>query len=378
MAKIQRKKSTPAKAKSAEPSAPTISASRKRGGRVRTKLLVQFTSQLATLQNAGLPIVRSLRVLAGQQRPGPFQSTLSAIADDVESGDALSTALAKHDHVFDELYLNMVRAGEAGGLLDEILERLAAFAEKAEAIRSKIFGALAYPIFVSVFAFFVVIAVIVFIVPRFQEVFEQLGATMPGPTQFLINTADFLKAKWWVCLLIAGVVLGGLALAMRAYAFRRFVHKIQLKMPLFGNLFYKTIVARFSRTLGTLLASGVPVLDAIGIVRDSVRNLVVTEALDDVHRNVRQGEPMTRPLAESGVFDDIVVNMVDVGEESGNVDQMLVKVADAYEREVDDAVDTLFKIIEPLLLLVLAFVVGGIVISLFLPILEVMDKLATR
>jgi type IV pilus assembly protein PilC len=343
--------------------------------RVKPKVLVQFTTQLATLQSAGLPIVRCLRILAGQQRAGPFRDAVSAIADDVEGGDSLSAALGKHPHYFDHLYLNMVKAGEAGGILDQILERLAVFAEKADAIRGKIKGALTYPVCVMLFAVLVVAFVMVFVVPKFEEVFKQLHQTLPPLTVALLGVARFLKTWWWAFLLGIGLLVFGLKLAMRVYGFRKAVHKLQLHFPVFGDLLHKTIVARFARTFGTLLGAGVPILDALAIIRDSVTNVVVGEALESVHKNIKQGETITQPMQDSGVFDDIVVNMVDVGEQSGNLDRMLLKVADAYEREVDDAVSTLFRIIEPLILLFLAVVVGLIVVALFLPILKVMDSL---
>ena len=376
--KIQRK-SGGAAPEPKKPAAEMAGATKKRrfgGGGVKAKVLVQFTTQLATLQNAGLPIVRCLRILAGQQRPGPFRDAVGAIADDVESGDSLSAALGKHPQIFDPLYLNMVKAGEAGGILDQILERLAIFAEKADAIRTKVKGALTYPICVMVFAFFVVGFVMVFVVPKFEEVFRELKTTLPPLTQGLLACAKFLKSWWWAVLLGIGLVIVTLKLLMRIAGFKRMVHRMALRAPVLGPLNSKTIVARFARTFGTLLGAGVPILEALSIIRDSVSNVIVSAALDDVHKNIKQGETITQPMAESGVFDDIVVNMVDVGEQSGNLDRMLMKVADAYERDVDDAVSTLFRIIEPVILLFLAVVVGIIVVALFLPILKVMDTLA--
>jgi len=376
--KIQRKTSAPAPTPRAAAGAPLEGVTRRRRrARVRSKVLVQFTTQLATLQNAGLPIVRCLRILAGQQRPGPFQDAVTMIGDDVEGGDSLSVALAKHDGIFDPLYLNMVKAGEAGGILDEVLERLAQFQEKADEIKSKVIGALAYPAFVVMFALAVVFFVMIVVVPRFEEIFRQLDASLPGITLTLLGIAGFLKGYWWAVLLAVGLGIAGYKMLMRVLGFRRFVHRWQMRFPLFGRLVQRTIVARFSRTLGTLLNAGVPILEALAIVRDSVANVVVAEALEDVHRNIKQGETITRPMQESGVFDDLVVNMVDVGEESGTLDRMLIKVADAYEKEVDESVSTVFKVIEPVILLFLAVGVGTIVVALFLPILKVMDKLAS-
>lgn len=379
-AKIQRKT---APKKAAETSGPSgadafMTKTKKKKVKVKSKILVQFTVQLATLQNAGLPIVRCLRILSEQQREGPFKDAVTSVADDVEGGDSLSVAMAKHSSIFDALYLNMVKAGEAGGILDQILERLAEFAEKADAIRSKITGALAYPAFVMTFAVSVVGFVMVFVVPKFEEVFTQLNTTLPPLTEALMGFAKFATRFWWSFFLGAGLLYALYRVLLRVHGFKRFVHKTRLRVPLFGPLLKKTIIARFARTFGTLLSAGVPILEALGIVRDSVANLVVGEALDDVHKNIKQGETITRPMAESGVFDDIVINMVDVGEESGNLDRMLLKIADAYEREVDDSVNTVFKVIEPIILLVLALGVGTIVVALFLPILKVMDTLAVQ
>lgn len=378
--KIQRKGSTPKPEPPAGPAAAGVAAPAKRWRRLRIKpkILVQFTTQLATLQNAGLPIVRCLRILATQQREGPFRDAVSSIADDVEGGDSLSVAFSKHPHYFDHLYLNMVKAGEAGGILDQILERLALFAEKAEAIRSKIKGALTYPVVVICFAILIVALVMIFIVPKFQEVFAQMNVQMPPLTLALLAVATFVKNWWWALLLGVGLLFFVLRALQRIYAFRKFVHRLQLRLPVSGPLMKKTIVARFARTFGTLLGAGVPILEALTIIRDATSNLVIGEALESVHKNIKQGETITRPMQESGVFDDIVVNMVDVGEQSGNLDRMLTKVADAYEREVDDAVSTLFKVIEPLLIIGLAGVVGTIVIALFLPILKVMDTLSQQ
>lgn len=381
--KIQRRSggAQPEPAQRGSPAAELAGATAKRRfgrARIKPKVLVQFTTQLSTLQNAGLPIVRCLRILAGQQRAGPFRDAVSAVADDVEGGDSLSAAFGKHPHFFDALYLNMVKAGEAGGILDTILDRLAEFAEKAEAIRGKVKGALTYPIAVMIFAVLVVAFVMVFVVPRFEEVFRQLGQGLPPLTRALLDVANFLKTWWWTFLLGFGLAVLAFKLLMRVYGFRRFMHRLALAFPALGPMVHKTIVARFARTFGTLLGAGVPILEALTIIRDSVRNVVVGEALEAVQKNIKQGETITQPMAESGVFDDIVVNMVDVGEQSGNLDRMLLKVADAYEREVDDSVSTLFRIIEPIIIVFLAVVVGTIVVALFLPILKVMDTLSTQ
>lgn len=378
--KIQRKSGGPRPEAERRP-AELAGATKKRrilGARIKPKVLVQFTTQLATLQGAGLPIVRCLRVLAAQQRPGPFRDAVSSIGDDVEGGDSLSASLARHPHYFDPLYLNMVKAGEAGGILEQILERLAIFAEKADAIRNKVKGALTYPACVMLFAVLVVVFVMLFVVPKFQEVFVQLDQDLPPLTQALLDLAAFMKRWWYLLLGLPLVVWGSHVFLLRVYGYRKFMHGIGLRFPVAGPLVKKTIVARFARTFGTLLGAGVPILEALSIIRDSITHVVVGEALESVHKNIKQGETITQPMAESGVFDDIVVNMVDVGEQSGNLDRMLLKVADAYEREVDDSVSTLFRVIEPMIILFLAVVVGTIVVALFLPILKVMDSLSAK
>ncbi|MBL8841435.1 MAG: type II secretion system F family protein [Planctomycetes bacterium] len=378
--KIQRKGGG-AKPVAVAGSAPLLGTTTKKRvlrGRIKPKVLVQFTVQLATLQGAGLPIVRCLRVLAAQQRPGPFRDAVNSIGDDVEGGDSLSASLGKHPHYFDPLYLNMVKAGEAGGILEQILERLAIFAEKADAIRNKVKGALTYPACVMGFAVIVVVFVMVFVVPKFQEVFVQLDQELPPLTQALLDVAEFMKRFWYLLLGLPLLIWGSHVLLLRVYGYRKFMHRLGLRFPVAGPLVKKTIIARFARTFGTLLGAGVPILEALSIIRDSITHVIVGEALESVHKNIKQGETITQPMAESGVFDDIVVNMVDVGEQSGNLDRMLLKVADAYEREVDDSVGTLFRVIEPMIILFLAVVVGTIVVALFMPILKVMDSLSAN
>ncbi|MEW6742418.1 MAG: type II secretion system F family protein [Planctomycetota bacterium] len=374
--KLQRK--TPVK--KATTAALEISSERprRRGRGVRAKVLSQFTIQLATLQSAGLPIVKCLRILERQMRAGPFRESVGLVADDVESGNSLSEALAKHPQNFDRLYVNMVRAGEAGGVLDGILLRLADFSEKAEEIKSKIRNALAYPIFVVVFACAIVAFIMAVVVPKFITVFAEFDVKLPPPTRLLMAVSHSFAAYWFLILGIPVLLVVLLRVALRHPAVRYRFDGLKLAVPLVGNLIRKTIVARFARTLGTLLQSGVPILEALAILRGAVANAVLEAAVDRVHDNIREGEPIARPLGECGIFDEIVVNMVDVGERTGELDKMLLKVADAYEREVDARVTALFKLIEPALLLVLALVVGFIVVSLFLPIIKIMDTFADR
>jgi type IV pilus assembly protein PilC len=344
-----------------------------RGG-VSSKALSQFTSQLSTLVNAGLPLVRCLRVLEGQLAAGPFRDVVGAVGEDVEGGATLSEALSKYPQVFDRLYVNMVRAGEAGGVLGTILERLAEFSRKSETIKSQIKSALTYPLLVLSFAGAILLFVMLFIVPKFQGIFDSFNTEMPGPTRMLISLSDSLLTYWYVYLSVPVLLYLGWRLLLRNESFAWRVDQLKLRIPVAGDLQRKTIVARFSRTLGTLLQSGVPILEALTIVKASIPNRVLEDAVADVHDSIREGETIARPLGESGVFDDLVVNMIDVGEETGQLDTMLLRIADNFEAEVDTAVTTLFKVIEPAILLVMAVLVGFIVISLFLPIVRIMDS----
>ena len=363
------------------PSAPRPSSAPAKAGlfsgrRVASKALTQFTSQLSTLVNAGLPLVRSLRILEGQTASGPLRDVVEAVSDDVEGGAPLSEALAKYPEVFDRLYVNMVRAGEAGGVLGTILDRLAGFATKSERIKSQLKSALTYPVLVMCFAALIVAFVMIFVVPKFEAIFASFDTQMPVPTQILMGVSRALASYWYLFLAVPVLLLVIFNLLVRneSIAFR--VDRLKLAVPLFGKLQRMTIVARFSRTLGTLLQSGVPILEALAILRQSIPNRVVASAVEDVHDSIREGETIAQPLGESGVFDDIVVNMIDVGEETGKLDEMLLRIADNFEHEVDTEVATVFKAIEPILLLFMALVVGGIVISLFLPIVTVMNDLS--
>jgi len=346
--------------------------------RVSPKALMQFTVQLSTLQNAGLPLVRSLKILEGQLRPGPFKDTLLAVTEDVEGGSALSEALAKRPEVFDRLYVNMVRAGETGGVLDQILTRLAEFMEKAENIKSRIKEALTYPTLVMLFAAAILIFIMLVVVPKFSSIFETFDEELPIPTQFLIGFSHAIVNQWYIFLAVPILLWLGYRLALRseAFIFRR--DSWILKFPLAGEMTQKAIISRFSRTLGTLLHSGVPILEGLAIVKESIANAVLMKAVGEVHDSIREGESIAPPLGESGLFDDLVVNMIDVGEATGTLDQMLLKIADTYDTEVDIKVSTLFKALEPTMIILLALVVGFIVLALFLPILKMLNTLGMQ
>jgi len=370
--RIQR---SPQRARSAPTGGAEPRARQRRIGRVPAQVVNDFTVQLATLSEAGIPVVKSLTILEGQTRPGPFKTVLGDLVDDVSSGTPLSEAMAKHERVFDRLYSSMVRAGEAGGVLDRILTRLAAFRESAAAVRSKVKGAMLYPAVIVVVAVAVVSAVVVWIIPKFKDIFESFNIELPGVTQLLLDVSGFVATYWY---LVFGVPIGlfmlhGFLMRTRR-RYRYVVHKIVLKTPLIGPVVSRTLVSSFARTFGTLIEAGVPHLDALAIVRDATGNEVLMEGVEDIRRTVREGEGIARPMGETGLFDDLVTNMVDVGEATGELDRMLLRVADAYETQVDRKINAMFKLIEPILLIVVAAFVGFIVVALFLPLMEIMSQ----
>ncbi len=375
--KLQR--SAPVPARGSQGGGGGGSAPRRRGGRVKSQLITDFTVQLSTLSEAGIPVVRALTILEGQTRPGPFKDILAELAEEVSGGTPLSEAMAKHTGCFDELYSSMVRAGEAAGILDRILTRLAAFREKAAEIRGKIVNAMIYPAILTFVAVAVVSAVVVFVIPRFQEIFDSFDVELPDTTRVLLDVSEFATQRWYLVfgLPIVLVILHFVLLA-RSEGYRYRIHGLVLRIPLLGGLLRQSLVARFARTFGTLVEAGVPHLDALGIVRDATANAVLAQGVEDVRRTVREGEGIARPMADTGLFDDIVTNMVDVGEETGELDSMLLKVADAYERQLDRRIDAVFKFLEPALLLFMAVVVGFIVIALFMPLLEIMNSINTQ
>jgi len=355
------------------------------GKKVGDKPLTLFTSQLAILQDAGLPIVRCLKILEGQMKVGYFKWVLANVRDEVESGSPLSDAMGKHPGVFDELYVNMVKAGEAGGVLDTILNRLAEFKEKAQRLRKRVVSASVYPIVVLFVATGILMFIMIFVVPKFEEVFRQIGkGELPAITQALQKLSSWLIGREGP-FPGAGIVYILLFIVLMIVVFRfikitragkQFFDRLKLNLPLLGTLTRKTIVARFSRTFGTLIQSGVPILEALNIVRDSIDNVILRNAVTRVHDAIREGENIARPLGESGIFDDIVVNMIDVGEETGELDRMLLKVADTYDEEVDLAVASLVSILEPMLIVVMGIAVGFIVVALFLPLLKIVDSIS--
>jgi type IV pilus assembly protein PilC len=348
--------------------------------RVDEEALTRFTTQLSVLQDAGLPIVRCLKILEGQMKPGLFKRTLAAVTEDVEAGSPLSEALAKHPAVFDALYTNMVKAGEAGGVLDTILLRLAEFKEKSIRLRKRVKSAMIYPVVVITLATLILAGIIMFVIPKFEEIFKEIGTKglqLPALTVFMQDFSRWLTQSygWVVILAFFPVSYAVFRITVSTPGGRRLFDRFKLKAPVFGAIVRKTLVARFARTFGTLISSGVPILETLSIVRGAIDNVVVQSAIDGVRDSIREGEGIAAPLGASGVFDDIVVNMVDVGEETGELDKMLIKVADNYDEEVDNAVNGLVSILQPLLIVFLGGAVFVIVLSVFLPMLELINTL---
>lgn len=350
-------------------------------GRVKTKNITQITRQLSTLQDAGLPILRSLNILAEQQKPGTLRNVLRGIAEDIEGGATLSEACAKYPKAFNRLYVNMVAAGETGGVLDVILQRLADFMEKAEKLKRKIIGAMIYPIVVITFAMGIVVGIMVFVIPKFEEIFRDFDVTLPPVTLVLLGTSKWvLSGKpipgWMWIVFGPGAAYLGFKLIRASQGGRFVVDYVALKLPVFGNLVRKNSVARFGRTLGTLISAGVPILEALKITRETSGNEVYAKAMEKVHDSIREGESFSAPLRQANVVDGLVVNMIDVGEETGELDKMLLKVADNYEEEVDVAVASLVSLLEPIMVVVLGGVVGFIVIALFMPLVQLIQSVS--
>lgn len=343
------------------------------GGSVKRKQITLMTRQLATLIDAGLPLLRSLSILYDQQKPGKLKNVLDELVNDVQSGTTFSEGLAKHPKAYDKLYVNMVRAGEVGGMLEVVLNRLADFAERREALARKVKSAMVYPIMVILVAGGIVTFLLVKVVPTFAEIFSDLGGALPKPTQFLVDISEALKKSYIKILVYAAGIFIGLKLIFKVEIIQAIRDRIVLKLPLFGQLVRKIGVARFSRTLGTLITSGVPILQSLTIVKETISNRVIANAVGEVHDSIREGETIAGPLEESGAFPPMAVNMIDVGEETGNLDSMLLKVADIYDAEVEATIDGMLQMLEPALMVILGAIVGFIVISMYLPIFSMGD-----
>ena len=343
---------------------------------IRTKELVIFTRQFATMIDAGLPLVQCLEILGDQQDNRTFKEIIREVKSDVEQGSTFADALRKHQKPFDPLYVNLVQAGEIGGILDTIMNRLAVYLEKADALARKVKGAMVYPTTVLVVAVLVVVLMLVKIIPTFEKMFADFGGQLPGPTQVVINISHWLQNWLGFFIVVIVVALAAYFQARkRVPKFRRATDMIALKLPIFGSLLRKVAVARFSRTLGTMVASGVPILDGLDIVAKTAGNMVIEEALYDVKTAISEGKTIAEPLAESQVFPGMVVQMIAVGEETGAMESMLSKIADFYDDEVDAAVDALTAMLEPAMMVVLGGTVGGLLVAMYLPIFKIAETI---
>ncbi len=345
-------------------------------GGVKPKQLCTFTRQLSTLQDAGLPILRSLRILETQAKPGPLKNSLIGVIEDVESGNTLSEAMSKQPKAFDNLYVNMVKAGEAGGALEVILQRLAEFKEKSQSLKRKVQGAMIYPAAVLLVAGVIVGGIMYFIIPKFKTIFEGFDVELPEVTVLLIDMSNVVVAYWYLIPTIPIGIILMIKIIKKNKTGAYIMDRIALKVPLLGAIISKSTVARTARTLGTLIASGVPILEALAIARDTAGNEVFRKAFEHIQSSIREGETMAVPLKETRITDDMVVNMVDVGEETGALDNMLYKVADVYEEEVSVLIEGLVNLLEPIMTVVLGIIVGFIVIALFLPLVKLLNALS--
>ena len=345
------------------------------GKKVKTRDVVILTRQFATMINAGLPLVQALDILAKQSDNKILQSTLQDVLYDVESGHTLADAMRGHEKVFTPLYVNMVAAGETGGILDTILLRLSVFLEKAEALARKIKGAMIYPMVIGFVALSAIIVLLLFVIPTFQQMFASFDQVLPLPTRIVIMASDTLQSYWWA--------MGG-GIAATVFLFKRWIatssgrltfDRILLRLPIFGDLARKGSVARFTRTLGTLLSSGVTILDGLEITARTSGNRVIHDAIMDSRSSIAGGESISEPLRVSGVFPPMVTQMINVGEETGDLDGMLTKIADFYDEEVDAAVESLLKAMEPLMIVVLGTVVGGMIVAMYLPIFGIINTM---
>ena len=338
--------------------------------KITTKDLVVFTRQFATMIDAGLPLVQCLDILGRQQDNKTFKGILVNVKEAVESGSTFADALKKHPKAFDDLYVNLVAAGEVGGILDTILNRLAAYIEKALKLKKQVKSAMTYPTTIIGIAVLVIAVILVFVIPAFEKMFADFGGSLPMPTQVVINMSNFIQK--YILVIIAGIfiTIWGVKRIYRTKAGRAAIDKWALKVPVFGILIRKVAVAKFTRTLGTMISSGVPILDGLDIVAKTAGNKTVETAIYKVRQSISEGKTIAEPLEESGVFPPMVCQMIAVGEQSGAIDTMLNKIADFYDDEVDDAVSNLTAMMEPLLMLFLGTTVGGLVIAMYLPIFK--------
>lgn len=338
--------------------------------KVTKKDVVVFTRQFSTMIDAGLPLVQGLTILSEQSDNKTFKQILKEVTKDVEGGSTLAEALKKHPKVFDDLFVNLVAAGEIGGILDTILQRLAAYIEKAEKLKARIKGAMIYPAVVIAIAILVIAVILIFVIPVFEDMFASVGSALPAPTQLVVNLSRFIKGN--IHFIIGALILAGIA--FKRYRAtekgRRQTDALALRLPVIGSLLRKVAVARFTRTLGTMISSGVPILDALEVVAKTSGNVILEEVIIDVRSSIAEGQTIAEPLSETDIFPSMVTQMISVGEATGALDAMLEKIADFYDDEVDSAVDALTSMLEPLLMVFLGGSIGGLVIAMYLPIFQ--------
>jgi type IV pilus assembly protein PilC len=378
------KPSGAAPAAAAKGGAAAKTGSKKKGGlklfaktSVDSKLIMIFTRQLATLIDAGLPLLKGLEVLGKQEKDEVLRRIISNLSEAVQGGSTFSESLGQHPKIFSRLFVNMVKAGELGGVLEVVLNRLAEFQEKAQKLKNKVVSAMTYPVIVLGIAMLILVFLLTFIVPKFEQIFKDLLGNKPLPdlTRFVMNLSATAVSNWYILVLLAvGAAVGWKSLNSSEKG-RVFIDKTVLKLPLFGDLMRKSSISRFTRTLGTLVTSGVPILQALLITRETAGNSIVAEAVMKVHDAVKEGESIVTPLEASGVFPAMVISMVDVGEETGQLPDMLLKIAEVYDDEVDSTVDALTALLEPLMIVFLAVVVGTIVVALFMPMVELLKNM---
>jgi type IV pilus assembly protein PilC len=340
----------------------------------KPKSLVVFSRQFATMIDAGIPILRCLEILEGQMKDPALKEALAAVSADVKGGAQLNDALAKHPRIFSKLYVNMIRAAELGGILDTILDRLSGFLEYEAEIKGKIKSAMMYPILVLIFSQVMLFALFTFVLPKFKEIFNGMQVEMPPVTKALFGIGDFMQHYWWMIIIagIAGVI--GLKMYIKSPKGGWQYDMIKLKLPIVGELALKMSIARFSRTFGTLINSGVPMMRSLEIVGETLGNKVLCDAIDQTRLSIREGNKLSAPLANSGLFPNMVTTMIDIGEESGRLSEMLVKVGDFYDQEVEQTVKGLTSMIEPMLIIFLGVVVGFIAISIMTPIFKLVTS----
>ncbi|MEO5711869.1 MAG: type II secretion system F family protein [Luteolibacter sp.] len=355
------------------------------GGRIKPKSLMIFTRQLATLIDSGLPLLRSLTVLEKQEPNPVLRATVAALAENVQGGSTFSESLAQHPKIFNKLYVNMVKAGELGGVLEIVLNRLAEYQEKAQKLKNKIVSAMVYPVIVMFIAVAILVFLMIFIVPKFKEMFSSTDQQLPLISQIVFGMSEFFLHQ--TIPYVPNVLFVFIAFIVCVFLFnmwggtaggRKTIDNLKLHMPILGDIQRKSAVSRFSRTLGTLVTSGVPILQALNITRDTAGNVVISNAIEKVHEAVKEGETIVTPLQASGVFPNMVISMVDVGEETGQLPEMLLKVADVYDDEVDNAVTALTSILEPIMIVILALIVGSVVFALFLPLIKMISTMGNQ